>query len=118
MTIIADFAHHTFTRGDLVVGLSRNQFLIIAVLLAARGPLRREDLADLLYGDDQDGGPLWAFSNIGVLIHKMRHGYRCRGNFYQGCLPRLGLAIAGGTKGRAGYRISDDAALFAGVEMQ
>ena len=45
---------------------------IVAALDAAPHPLRAEELAELVYADDPDGGPLTAVGVVGVTICKAR----------------------------------------------
>lgn len=46
---------------------------IVAALDAAQHPLRAEEIADLVYADDPDGGPLTASNVVTVTISKARH---------------------------------------------
>jgi hypothetical protein len=84
------------------------QFLIIACLLAARGPITIMELGDLLYGDDPDGGPD-CLDTIRVQIHWMNKGVKGR-YAYPPRLPPLGISIVcvWGPHGRAsGYRVEE-----------
>jgi hypothetical protein len=105
-SMIANFRRRTITRimavdgtrlaaaagGTVTVKFSPQQFLIISCLLAARAPVSREELADLLYGHDPGGGPenTW---HIRVQIHLMRHGDRRGGYRYGSRLDPLGIEI-------------------------
>ena len=46
---------------------------IVAALATAAHPLRADELADLVYADDPDGGPLTASNVVTVTISKARH---------------------------------------------
>ena len=63
--------------GDVEVGRSRQspgarQSRLLAALRHSPGALRRNELVEYLYGDDPDGGPLWAPTNITVTVYRLR----------------------------------------------
>jgi hypothetical protein len=59
--------------GDVEVGRS-SQSRLLAALLHSPGALRRKELVEYIYGDDPDGGPLWASTTITQAVHRLRKG--------------------------------------------
>lgn len=48
-------------------------FPFLAGLMIARGQMvRRDDVCDALYGDREDGGPLWMESTLNVILSRHR----------------------------------------------
>jgi hypothetical protein len=65
--------------GDVEVGRSRQsrsvgarQSRLLAALRHSSGALRRKELVEYIYGDDPEGGPLWAPTTITVTVHRLR----------------------------------------------
>src|SRR5262245_46888114 len=65
--------------GDVDVGRSwqspsagARQSRLLAALRHSPGALRRNELVDYIYGDDPEGGPLWAPTMITVTVHRLR----------------------------------------------
>src|SRR5262245_53476947 len=65
--------------GDVEVGRSwhspsvgARQSRLLAALRHAPGALRWKELVEYVYGDDPDGGPLWAPRAITVAVHRLR----------------------------------------------
>jgi hypothetical protein len=57
--------------GDVEGGRS-SQSRLLAALRHSPGALRRDELVEYIYGDDPDGGPLWAPTMITVTVHRLR----------------------------------------------
>jgi hypothetical protein len=67
------------------------QSRLLAALRHSPGPLRRAELVEYIYGDDPDGGPLWAPTMITVTVHRLRKsGHKImsgrRGPLGAGCM--------------------------------
>jgi hypothetical protein len=65
--------------GDVEVGRSwqapsdgARQSRLLAALRPSPGALRWNELVEYIYGDDPDGGPLWAPRTITVAVHRLR----------------------------------------------
>ena len=63
--------------GDVDVGRpsqspSARQSRLLAALRHSPGALRRNELVEYIYGDDPEGGPLWAPTIITVTVHRLR----------------------------------------------
>ncbi|HEY1887556.1 MAG TPA: helix-turn-helix domain-containing protein [Roseiarcus sp.] len=60
--------------GDVEVGQSSQSpgARLLAALRHSPGALRRHELVEYIYGDDPDGGPLWAPTMITVTVHRLR----------------------------------------------
>jgi hypothetical protein len=61
--------------GDVEGGRSSagaRQSRLLAALRHSPGALRRNELVEYVYGDDPDGGPLWAPTTITVTVHRLR----------------------------------------------
>ena len=63
--------------GDVEVGRSSQssnarQSRLLAALRHSPGALRRNELVEYIYGDDPNGGPLWAPTMITVTVHRLR----------------------------------------------
>jgi hypothetical protein len=65
--------------GDVEVGRSRQsppvgarQSRLLAALRHSSGALRRSELVAYIYGDDPEGGPLWAPTLITMIVHRLR----------------------------------------------
>jgi hypothetical protein len=82
--------------GDVEVGrssqsLGASQSRLLAALRHSSGALRRNELVEYIYGDDPDGGPLWAPTMITVTVHRLRKsGHKItfgrRGPLDAGCM--------------------------------
>jgi DNA-binding response OmpR family regulator len=74
------------------------QSRLLAALMHSPGALRRNELVEYIYGDDPDGGPLWAPTMITVTIHRLRKsGHK----IMSGCHGPLGVGR------RCGYELRD-----------
>ncbi len=63
--------------GDVEVGRpsqspGASQSRLLAALRHSPGALRRNELVEYIYGDDPEGGPLWAPTIITVAVHRLR----------------------------------------------
>jgi hypothetical protein len=65
--------------GDVEVGRSwqapsngARQSRLLAALRHSSGALRWKELVEYVYGDDPEGGPLWAPTSITVTVHRLR----------------------------------------------
>lgn len=67
---------------------------IFHALFINRNGMTCHELADEVYRDDPEGGPLWAWSSIGVLIH----------DFNRKTLMPLGFKIASETGSHRGAK--------------
>ena len=47
------------------------QSRLLAALRHSPGALRRNELVEYIYGDDPNGGPLWAPTMITVTVHRL-----------------------------------------------
>jgi len=86
--------------GDVEVGRSwqspsggARQSRLLAALRHSPGALRRNELVEYVYGDDPEGGPLWAPTTITVAVHRLRKsGHK----IMSGCRGPVGPGSAGG----------------------
>jgi hypothetical protein len=75
---------------------------LLAALRHSPGALRRKELVEYIYGDDPDGGPLWAPTIITATVHRLRKsGHK----IMSGRRGPLGAGPMGG-----GYALRDDVA--------
>lgn len=61
--------------GDVEVGrpsLGARQSRLLAALRHSPGALRTNELVEYIYGDDPEGGPLWAPRTITVAVYRLR----------------------------------------------
>jgi hypothetical protein len=79
--------------GDVELGRSSQSLgaRLLAALRHSPGALRRNELVEYIYGDDPDGGPLWAPTMITVTVHRLRKsGHKImsgrRGPLGPGCM--------------------------------
>jgi hypothetical protein len=87
--------------GDVEGGRSSKSRLL-AALRHSPGALRRDELVEYIYGDDLDGGPLWAPTIITATVHRLRKsGHK----IMSGRRGPLGAGPMGG-----GYALRDDVA--------
>jgi hypothetical protein len=87
--------------GDVQVGrrlrqspsAGARQSRLLAALRQSPGALRWKELVEYVYGDDPDGGPLWAPRTITVAVHRLRKsGHK----ILSGRPGPLGLGSTGG----------------------
>jgi DNA-binding response OmpR family regulator len=68
---------------------------VVVYLARRRGEVvPREDIADYVYRDREDGGPLWAGESVKVLIHR-----------YRPKLAEYGWTVAGKSGQHGGYSL-------------
>jgi hypothetical protein len=96
ISAFVNFRDRSITRGVVTIRFSKVTFRLLSVLLASRGPVRFDTLAEHAYWDDVEGGPDDAGNAIRAVFWRLRHGTMsphmdALGLRVEGCLGRWNL---------------------------